>query len=237
MENWKLKIVHCTLYIEIALLHVRYCPGCSCRQFPVDKLLALCPVAMLVVLVLKRILAFPIVIIFPFAWAGCLIAVLPLCSSNNENGISQKCFLDDIALWIVFVQDGMDWNSWTSVIKIIESPQFAIVGDGENPPNIVILVSNASGIFGIAGLTPLWQSWCFGVDGEGVYVIDRVIVCAIYKIVSVVCISCEIFHSSIIKCENCGTEKEENDKDLFSKFDKNFCSFKWLKEWLKKNPQ
>ena len=41
----------------------------------------------------------------------------------------------------------------------------------------------------------------------------------------------------MVKCENCGTEKEENDKDLFSKFDKNFCSFKCLKEWLKKNPQ
>ena len=29
---------------------------------------------------------------------------------------------------------------------------------------------------------------------------------------------------------------EENDKDLFSKFDKNFCSFKCLKEWIQKNP-
>ena len=49
----------------------------------------------------------------------------------------------------------------------------------------------------------------------------------------------ERFKKSIkmVKCENCGTEKEENDKDLFSKFDKNFCSFKCLKEWLKKNPQ
>ena len=40
----------------------------------------------------------------------------------------------------------------------------------------------------------------------------------------------------MIKCENCGIEKEENDKDLFSKFDKNFCSFKCLKEWIQKNP-
>ena len=49
----------------------------------------------------------------------------------------------------------------------------------------------------------------------------------------------ERFKKSIkmVKCENCGIEKEENDKDLFSKFDKNFCSFKCLKEWLKKNPQ
>ena len=41
----------------------------------------------------------------------------------------------------------------------------------------------------------------------------------------------------MVKCENCGIEKEENDKDLFSKFDKNFCSFKCLKDWIKKNPQ
>ena len=41
----------------------------------------------------------------------------------------------------------------------------------------------------------------------------------------------------MIKCENCGIEKEENDKDLFSKFDKNFCTFKCLKEWLKTHPQ
>ena len=49
----------------------------------------------------------------------------------------------------------------------------------------------------------------------------------------------ERFKKSIkmVKCENCGIENEENDKDLFSKFDKNFCSFKCLKEWLKKNPQ
>ena len=40
----------------------------------------------------------------------------------------------------------------------------------------------------------------------------------------------------MVKCENCGIEKEENDKDLFSKFDKNFCSFKCLKEWIQKNP-
>ena len=49
----------------------------------------------------------------------------------------------------------------------------------------------------------------------------------------------EKFKKSVkmVKCENCGIEKEENDKDLFSKFDKNFCSFKCLKEWIKKNPQ
>ena len=49
----------------------------------------------------------------------------------------------------------------------------------------------------------------------------------------------EKFKKSVkmIKCENCGNEKEENDKDLFSKYDKNFCSFKCLKEWLSKNPQ
>ena len=49
----------------------------------------------------------------------------------------------------------------------------------------------------------------------------------------------ERFKKSVkmVKCENCGNEKEENDKELFSKFDKNFCSFKCLKEWLKKNPQ
>ena len=49
----------------------------------------------------------------------------------------------------------------------------------------------------------------------------------------------EKFKKSVkmIKCENCDNEKEENDKDLFSKYDKNFCSFKCLKEWLKKNPQ
>ena len=41
----------------------------------------------------------------------------------------------------------------------------------------------------------------------------------------------------MVKCENCGVEKEENDKDLFSKYDKNFCSFKCLKEWIKKHPQ
>ena len=42
------------MYIEITLLPVRYRPYRSRRQFPVDKLLALCPVAMLVVLVLPR---------------------------------------------------------------------------------------------------------------------------------------------------------------------------------------
>ena len=41
----------------------------------------------------------------------------------------------------------------------------------------------------------------------------------------------------MVKCENCGIEKEENDKDLFSKFDKNFCTFKCLKEWIKLHPQ
>ena len=43
--------------------------------------------------------------------------------------------------------------------------------------------------------------------------------------------------TKIIKCENCQAEKEENDKELFSKYDKNFCSFKCLKEWLQKSPQ
>ena len=49
----------------------------------------------------------------------------------------------------------------------------------------------------------------------------------------------EKFKKSVkmVKCENCEIEKEENDKDLFSKFDKNFCSFNCLKEWLKNNPQ
>ena len=41
----------------------------------------------------------------------------------------------------------------------------------------------------------------------------------------------------MVKCENCGIEKEENDKDLFTKFDKTFCTFKCLKEWIKLNPQ
>ena len=41
----------------------------------------------------------------------------------------------------------------------------------------------------------------------------------------------------MVKCENCGIEKEENDKDLFTKFDKIFCTFKCLKEWIKLNPQ
>jgi hypothetical protein len=40
-----------------------------------------------------------------------------------------------------------------------------------------------------------------------------------------------------LKCENCGIEKNEDDKDLFSKFDKIFCSFKCLKEYIKNNPQ
>ena len=49
----------------------------------------------------------------------------------------------------------------------------------------------------------------------------------------------EKFKKSVkmVKCENCQTEREENDKELFSKYDKNFCSFKCMKEWLKKNPQ
>ena len=48
----------------------------------------------------------------------------------------------------------------------------------------------------------------------------------------------EKFKKSVkmIKCYNCDIEKEENDKDLFSKYDKIFCSFKCLKEWLKNNP-
>lgn len=47
----------------------------------------------------------------------------------------------------------------------------------------------------------------------------------------------EKFKKSVkmVKCENCGKEKEENDKDLFSKFDKIFCSFDCLGEWLQKN--
>ena len=49
----------------------------------------------------------------------------------------------------------------------------------------------------------------------------------------------ERFQKSVkmVKCENCGVQKEENDKDLFSKFDKIFCSFKCLKEWIKLHPQ
>ena len=49
----------------------------------------------------------------------------------------------------------------------------------------------------------------------------------------------EKFQKSVkmVKCENCGVQKEENDKDLFSKFDKIFCSFKCLKEWIKMHPQ
>ena len=49
----------------------------------------------------------------------------------------------------------------------------------------------------------------------------------------------EKFKKSVkmVKCENCEIEKEENDENLFSKYDKNFCSFKCLKEWLKNNPQ
>ena len=49
----------------------------------------------------------------------------------------------------------------------------------------------------------------------------------------------EKFQKSVkmVKCEICLIEKEENDKELFSKYDKTFCSFRCLKEWLKKNPQ
>ena len=49
----------------------------------------------------------------------------------------------------------------------------------------------------------------------------------------------EKFQKSVkmVKCENCGVQKEENDKNLFSKFDKIFCSFKCLKEWIKIHPQ
>ena len=49
----------------------------------------------------------------------------------------------------------------------------------------------------------------------------------------------ERFQKSVkmVKCKNCGVQKEENDKDLFSKFDKIFCSFKCLKEWIKLHPQ
>ena len=36
----------------------------------------------------------------------------------------------------------------------------------------------------------------------------------------------------MIKCENCGKEMEEEDPDIFRKFDKNFCSFSCLKQYL-----
>lgn len=36
-------------------------------------------------------------------------------------------------------------------------------------------------------------------------------------------------------CANCGIEKDEDDKNLFRKFDKAFCSFDCLKSYLKKN--
>ena len=37
-----------------------------------------------------------------------------------------------------------------------------------------------------------------------------------------------------VTCVNCGVKKEENDKELFSKNDKIFCSFKCLKSYLNK---
>ena len=36
----------------------------------------------------------------------------------------------------------------------------------------------------------------------------------------------------MIICENCGKEMEEEDPDIFRKFDKNFCSFSCLKKYL-----
>ena len=39
----------------------------------------------------------------------------------------------------------------------------------------------------------------------------------------------------MIKCENCGKEMEEEDPDIFRKFDKNFCSFSCLKKYLSVN--
>ena len=39
-----------------------------------------------------------------------------------------------------------------------------------------------------------------------------------------------------VKYENCQTDKDENDNNLFRKYDKTFCTFKCLKEWLKKKP-
>ena len=39
----------------------------------------------------------------------------------------------------------------------------------------------------------------------------------------------------MIKCENCGKEMEEENPDIFRKFDKNFCSFSCLKKYLSVN--
>ena len=37
-----------------------------------------------------------------------------------------------------------------------------------------------------------------------------------------------------VTCAYCAVKKEENDKELFSKYDKVFCSFKCLKSYLNK---
>ena len=39
-----------------------------------------------------------------------------------------------------------------------------------------------------------------------------------------------------LKCENYGIEKYEDDKDLFSKFEKIFLSLKYLKGYIYNNP-
>ena len=39
-----------------------------------------------------------------------------------------------------------------------------------------------------------------------------------------------------INLERLELEENSNVNELFSKFDKNFCSFKCLKEWIQKNP-
>ena len=38
--------------------------------------------------------------------------------------------------------------------------------------------------------------------------------------------------AKMIKCEQCGVEKEEDDPDLFRKFDKTFCTFSCLKKYI-----
>ena len=38
-----------------------------------------------------------------------------------------------------------------------------------------------------------------------------------------------------VTCENCGGKKDENDESVFRKFNKSYCSFQCLKEWLSKN--
>lgn len=38
--------------------------------------------------------------------------------------------------------------------------------------------------------------------------------------------------AKMIKCETCGAEREEDDKEIFRKFDKTFCSFGCLKKYL-----